>query len=122
MFSSVTRIIIVSLVQICLYFPFYLQLVIFSDGCSSQYKSKLPFLHLTELASSNPGVHLQRCYFGSNHGKSLCDAAGGTAKRCATQAVLSGTKIIQRAETFIAHCSEQMKVTKPIYTVLSISP
>ena len=47
---------------------------VFSDGCSAQYKSKVPFVHLTELASLYPEMTTECHYFGSHHGKSLCDS------------------------------------------------
>ena len=61
----------------------------FSDGCSSQYKSKLPFLHLTELSSTTE-IKIERHFFGSSHGKSLCDACGGVVKACVIRAVAAG--------------------------------
>lgn len=42
--------------------------VIFSDGCSSQYKSRGPFADLAQKETPT-----NRNYFGSEHGKSECD-------------------------------------------------
>jgi len=51
--------------------------VIFSDGCSSQYKYKGPF---AELAHSKSVIN--RNYFGSEKDKSECDAEIGVLNRC----------------------------------------
>ena len=40
--------------------------VVFSDGCAAQYKSKLPFFHLSNACDK---VAMERCYFGSGHVK-----------------------------------------------------
>lgn len=57
--------------------------VVFSDGCGSQFKSKVPF----SFVAKTP--HLQRAYFGTRHGKSSCDALGGIVKNTATKHVLA---------------------------------
>ena len=51
------------------------QHVIFSDGCASQYKSKLPSHYSTNHAARP--FQIERCYFGARHGKNPCDALGG---------------------------------------------
>ena len=74
------------------------KVVIFSDGAASQYKSKLPFYYLL----SNDNIVVERCYFGSRHGKSQCDSAGGTIKRLLEEDVHTGVKIPD-AETMFKH-------------------
>ena len=59
-----------------------------SDGCSSQFKSKLPFLYLLK-SKENLGHTTQRSYFGTRHGKSVCDSFGGIIKRGASTHVAS---------------------------------
>lgn len=86
--------------------------VIFSDGCSAQYKSKLPFLHLTELASDHPDQEIERHYFGAHHGKSLCDSCGGVVKKMATVAVASGSEIIQSAKDFKRFADSKLVLPK----------
>ena len=83
--------------------------VIFSDGCSSQYKSKLPFFHLCEDLS----VPIERCYFGSRHGKSACDAAGGVIKRLTDDDILSRRAVIQSAEAMYDNCMANYKIEGP---------
>ncbi|KAK3762158.1 hypothetical protein RRG08_024963 [Elysia crispata] len=87
---------------------------IFSDGCSSQYKSKLPFLHLQELQIMHPSLKICRHYFGSNHGKSLCDSSGGTVKNCASAAVKNGQAIIQSSKDMFEFCNDYLSISPPI--------
>lgn len=82
------------------------QIFLFSDGCSAQYKSKLPFAHLTEIAKNNPTLTIERHFFGSHHGKSLCDSCGGVVKTRATNAVKSGREHIQNAEQMFRYCEK----------------
>ncbi|WAR17871.1 LOW QUALITY PROTEIN: hypothetical protein MAR_032465 [Mya arenaria] len=56
----------------------------FSDGCAAQFKSKKPFQHLSEEKHT-----MERCFFGSRHGKSACDALGGLVKNQAERFVKS---------------------------------
>ena len=84
---------------------------IFSDGFSSQYKSRYTMRDLLALQSKHPSIFLSRHYFGSNHGKSLCDSCGGTVKNVATRAVLSGSSIIQSAAELFDFCCDKMTVT-----------
>jgi hypothetical protein len=61
------------------------KVIIFSDGCSSQYKSKVPFAYLQQLPNKL-GVDMERGFFGARHGKNLCDALGEVIKTCARRA------------------------------------
>ncbi|GFS26645.1 (S)-beta-bisabolene synthase [Elysia marginata] len=81
---------------------------IFSDGASSQYKSKVPFAFLTKLSKQ---VDIERCFFGSRHGKNPCDAAGGIVKSCAENAVKCGHAHIQSASDFFDYCSKALALT-----------
>ena len=53
------------------------ELLVFSDGCAAQFKSKLPLFH---LANDRGPIKVTRAYFGSRHGKSPCDSSGGVIK------------------------------------------
>ena len=81
-------------------------MVIFSDGCGAQYKSRLPFYHLLQLQSTSMTV--EKAFFGSNHGKSLCDASGGVIKSMAKRAVINGRTIIQNASDLFAFCDANL--------------
>ncbi|GFN83321.1 hypothetical protein PoB_000982700 [Plakobranchus ocellatus] len=86
-------------------------LQIFSDGCGSQYKSRLPFYHLTELQGSHTSLKIGRHFFGSGHGKSLCDSCGGTVKNCASRAVASGKHVIQSAKDLLNFCKSELEIS-----------
>ena len=62
--------------------------VSFSDGCSSQFKSKVPFYYLLN-SKNNLGHTTERAYFGTRHGKSVCDSLGGLVKKGASTYVAS---------------------------------
>ena len=57
--------------------------VVYSDGCASQFKSKVPFYYIATTHST------QRSFFGTQHGKSPCDALGGVVKTAATRHIAS---------------------------------
>ena len=76
---------------------------IFSDGCSEQYKSKLPFFYL-----SCAPVPTEKMFFGARHGKNACDALGGTVKNLCMNLVASDTEvIISNAEDMYNICKEK---------------
>ena len=54
-----------------------IRVIIFSDRCGAQYKSKLPFHYLQNMGTDIPGEH---CYHGSWLEKNLCDSLGGAVK------------------------------------------
>ena len=81
-------------------------MVIFSDGCDAQYKSRLPFYHLLQMQSTSMTV--EKAFFGSNHGKSLCDASGGVIKIMAKRAVISGCTTIQNDSDLFAFCDANL--------------
>ena len=51
-----------------------------SDGCAGQYKNYKNFLNLT-YHKQDFGYHATWNFFATSHGKSPCDAIGGTIKR-----------------------------------------
>ena len=75
------------------------KVIIFSDGCPVQYKSKLPFYHLANIKT----VAVERCYFGSRHRKSECDAVGGVIKRLVEDDIITGS-VIQNSRDMYEHC------------------
>lgn len=56
----------------------------FSDGAASQYKNKKNFLNVCEMEEKH-GFKAEWHFFATSHGKSPCDALGGTIKRMATR-------------------------------------
>ncbi|XP_033727671.1 uncharacterized protein LOC117317004 [Pecten maximus] len=78
----------------------------FSDGCSAQYKSKLPFQHISETT-----IHkFERSYFGSRHGKGPCDALGGIIKKGAETFVKSRKGTIRDAKELFQYCESHLKI------------
>ena len=69
--------------------------VIFSDNCAAQYKSKVPFRHLSKLSND---FSFERCFFGERHGKSECDSCGGIVKAFLTRASLINTSLQNSSE------------------------
>lgn len=59
----------------------------FSDGAASQYKNKKNFHGLCEIKKKH-NIEVEWHFFATYHGKSACDAIGGTFKRMATLASL----------------------------------
>jgi hypothetical protein len=71
-----------------------------TDGCAAQFKNKFFFsniLHAAELF----GVILTAHFFPTHHGKSLCDAIGGTLKRNVRARVLTGNFTVYNAKQFV---------------------
>ncbi|GFS23232.1 hypothetical protein ElyMa_006971800 [Elysia marginata] len=58
------------------------ELVIWSDGCASQYKDKGTFVDLSLMQ-----MKVQRCYFSSEHGKGKADGATGVLSQAMSQSV-----------------------------------
>ncbi|XP_069115710.1 uncharacterized protein [Argopecten irradians] len=72
--------------------------IIISDGCAAKYKSKIPFMDVS-CSMNDYDVSVERCYYGSRHGKNRCDGEAGVIKSNARRAVKSGA-IIKDALTF----------------------
>jgi hypothetical protein len=79
--------------------------VIFSDGCAAQYKSKGPFADL-----SLQGIPISRNYFGSEHGKSACDAEIGVLNRAVDRAIIGKKVIINNAKDLYEFCHETLEL------------
>lgn len=82
--------------------------VIFSDNCGVQFKSKLPFHHMSLLANE---FCFERCYFGERHGKNECDSFGGMVKSYLSQAVASGRAVLQNAHDIVSFLNCNMSLT-----------
>jgi hypothetical protein len=84
-----------------------------TDGCAAQYKNHKNFMNLLHH-KSDFGISAQHHFFASGHGKSACDGIGGTVKRLARQASLSG-KSIKTAIDFSEFVEQNMKSIIPFY-------
>ena len=74
---------------------------VWSDGCSSQYKSRRPFADL----SLNENA-INRNYFGSEHGKSECDAEIGIINRAVDRAISGQSVVINDARDMFEYCQQ----------------
>ncbi|XP_048756194.2 uncharacterized protein LOC125666908 isoform X1 [Ostrea edulis] len=72
---------------------------IISDGCAGQYKSKVPLMDAS-CSKEDLGCTVERCYYGSRHGKNRCDGEAGVLKAKGTRAVKNGEAIIYDAKSF----------------------
>jgi hypothetical protein len=84
------------------------KMVVYSDGCSSQYKSKGPFADLS-LAD----IPISRNFFGSEHGKSACDAEIGVLNRAIDRAIIGKKVIINNTEDLFKFCEENLVLDEP---------
>lgn len=84
------------------------KVVIFSDGCAAQYKSKVPFFHL--LSYDNLNIEMERCFYGARHGKNPCDSLGGLIKQSAARAVQARQCVIQNASDLHQFCDGNLKM------------
>ena len=73
------------------------QRIVFSDGCSSQYKCKGPFAD-----------------FGSEHGKNECDGETGVLNRAVDRAIIGNKVIINNAKDMFKFCKENLEINEPL--------
>ena len=84
-------------------------IVEFTDGCSSQFKSKVPFADISYSQFSHR-VSIERNYFGSRHGKGPRDGVSGVVKSAVRRSVMSRNVTVNNAEDMYNFC--QLKLTK----------
>lgn len=85
-----------------------LKQVIFSDGCSAQYKSKGPFADL-----SLKEIQISRNFFGSEHGKSACDAEIGVLNRAVDRAIIGKKVVINNTKDLFEFFQEKLILDEP---------
>jgi len=83
--------------------------VVYSDGCAAQYKSKGPFADLSLCQSA-----VSRNYFGSEHGKSACDAEIGVLNRSIDRAIIGKRVIINSPEDLFEFCQAKLTLDDPV--------
>ena len=79
----------------------------FTDGCAAQYKGKNAFYDL----SLNQSPVIQRNFFETSHGKSVCDGLGAVVKMSCFQEVVSGKIIIKDAQDLRLWTEEVVSTT-----------
>lgn len=97
-------------------FPGKKKVVFFTDGCGGQYKCCTNFLLLCEFEFLY-GLEVEWVFFATLHGKSPCDAIGGTLKRNAAKESLRRANDNQILNVFDLqkYCEENLF---SIFTVL----
>lgn len=84
------------------------RLIMFSDGCAAQYKSRTPLVDISFGSTDLPFASVERHYFGSRHGKNPCDGEGGVVKNYVTRAVRANSAAVTDAQTFFDFCKERL--------------
>jgi hypothetical protein len=84
----------------------------FTDGCSSQCKSRHCLGDLSFATTEYGYKVVHRNFFETSHAKGSQDAAGGFIKRQADIAVLRGITIIQNAKDLFSFCNNDLKEPK----------
>lgn len=85
----------------------FTKVVQFTDGCAAQYKGRTGFVDIS-FAVEDTGIVTERHFFGSRHGKSVCDGEIGVVKRCASLAVKAGGIVIADAKDLYEYCSRHL--------------
>ncbi|XP_070549459.1 RE1-silencing transcription factor A-like [Ptychodera flava] len=83
------------------------KMIIFSDGCAAQYKSRTPFADVS-FAKEDMNCTLERNFFGSRHGKGPCDGEGGVVKAAITRAVKNEVFIPSDAKSVYDFCRKSL--------------
>nr|XP_022298154.1 uncharacterized protein LOC111107308 isoform X2 [Crassostrea virginica] len=86
----------------------FTKLIVFSDGCASQYKGKGSFADL-----SLKKCRIERNYFGSDHGKSECDGEVGSLNRSVDMAIVGRKAIVSDAKDLYSWCMENLCLDEP---------
>ena len=79
------------------------KVIMMSDGCAAQFKSKLPFLFLSHTDVPDQAVSIEKVFFGSRHGKNDSDWLGGSVKRAVTTDVARGKVTVTNAGVMFDH-------------------
>ncbi|XP_047133454.1 uncharacterized protein LOC124811601 [Hydra vulgaris] len=90
--------------------PSIVNVVYFSDGCSSQYKNCKNIFNLCQH-KSDFGIDAKRVFFATSHGKQPCDGIGGTVKRLVANASLQriSTNQILNSRDMFTYCTNNIK-------------
>ena len=79
------------------------KMVVFSDGCAAQYKSKGPFADLSLM-----NTPVSRNFYGSEHGKSACDAEIGILNRLIDRAIIGKKVVINNSKDLFNYCKKHL--------------
>ena len=77
------------------------KVIVVSDGCAAQFRSKYVFMLLTTI---QPDLSLEWHYNEAHHGKGPMDGIGGTVKNMVYRRVLAGDIVINNPKQFVQLC------------------
>jgi hypothetical protein len=83
----------------------------YTDGCARQYKSRIPFLQVSQGVR---GVPISRNFFGSGHGKGPADGTSAVVKQGAYNAVKSGKAVIKGPKDMYSFLKKNMTLPKQV--------
>ncbi|CAC5393263.1 unnamed protein product [Mytilus coruscus] len=83
----------------------------FTDGCSSQYKSRHCMGDVSYSCSDFGYAKILRNYFETSHARGPQDAAGGFIKKQADLAVIRGTHVIQSSSDLFDYAQSNLSTT-----------
>lgn len=82
------------------------RLIVWSDGCASQYKSKQPFVNLAGKFEQK--IDVEWHYFGSRHGKNASDGETGVIKTKMSRLLIANQVMVDSAEQFAKAAAEHL--------------
>lgn len=89
--------------------PMMKRLIVWSDGCSAQYKSKQPFANLA-ARFGHDGVIVEWHFFGSRHGKNPSDGETGVIKTKMSRLMIANQVFVDTAEDFAKAAARHLTV------------
>ena len=90
------------------------KVVLVSDGCAAQFKSKLPFLFLSHTQVLNSSkVAIEKVFFGARHGKNDSDWCGAAVKRAVARDIARETErvAVRNAQDMYTHCCKVLSAS-----------
>ena len=88
------------------------KVVLVSDGCAAQFKSKLPFLFLSHTQVLNSSkVAIENVFFGAHHGKNDGDWCGAAVKRAVARDIASERVTVRNAQNMYTHCCKVLSAS-----------
>ena len=92
--------------------PLKLNVIVWSDGCAAQFRSRYVFFLLLKFEVS---INLSWFYNERHHGKGPMDRIGGTLKNAVYRDVKSGKAIIKDAKEFAEYADKAIKGISSLY-------
>ena len=87
------------------------KVVIYSDGCGAQYKSRGPLADISLL-----DIVTDHSYFGSEHGKSESDGETGVINHAVDLAIVGRQVVVNNASDLVNWCKENLSRSRDGFT------